>query len=339
MPDDKRLQDELLQIYRLMYRSRAFQSKLLELRKEGLIKGGLYLEPGEEGISIGCCLGLNEEDVINPYYRGEGVCLQIRGVLTRELMSWWLGKKGETCEVRSVIPSSCTDIGRGIIGLSDSCLGSNIDISLGAALAFKLQAKPNVALTMFGDGATGRGNFHEALTFASVLKLLMVFVCRNNGWAMSMPTSRGVPVENIAEKASSYGMPGFIVDGNDVTAVRNQVRVAADRARRGMGPSLIEAKTYRLGPHSANDEDNYRSEEEKSEWAQKDPLIRLAQRLKAAGATEEQLRLMRLECELEIEYATEWAMNRPSIQNQEIRAAQSKAVKQMWGGRSRDAHD
>ena len=245
MPDDKRLQDELLQIYRLMYRSRAFQSKLLELRKEGLIKGGLYLEPGEEGISIGCCLGLNEEDVINPYYRGEGVCLQIRGVLTRELMSWWLGKKGETCEVRSVIPSSCTDIGRGIIGLSDSCLGSNIDISLGAALAFKLQAKPNVALTMFGDGATGRGNFHEALTFASVLKLPMVFVCRNNGWAMSMPTSRRVPVENIAERLRHTACPVSLW-----TAMMSQAckpgQACADRARRGMGPSLIERKLIDL---------------------------------------------------------------------------------------------
>ncbi len=331
MSDCRAGKGELAQIYRLMYRSRLFQEKLLELKKQGLLRGSFYPEIGEEAVNIGSLLAMEDGDIIHPYWRGEGVALQLRGLETRELMAWWLGKKGEGGTVRMVAPTSHADIRCGIIGRADGCLGSEMDMSVGAALASKLQKSSRVTLLQIGDGSTNRGNFHEALTFASIFKLPIVFVCRNNGWAMSMPVSRGVPITDIADRASSYGIPGVIVDGNDVLAVREQVRTAVERARRGLGPTLIEAKTYRLGPHSANDEDDYRSAEEKQEWAQKDPLIKLAQCLSAAGADQAELDGIRSECEQEIEDAFEWAMKRPTVPADEILAAQTAVVRTMWG--------
>jgi TPP-dependent pyruvate/acetoin dehydrogenase alpha subunit len=222
-------------------------------------------------------------------------------------------------------------MGRSIVSRADSCVGSELDLATGVALAFKLQKSERVILVTFGDGTSNKGNFHEALTFASVQKLPIVFLCRNNGWAMSMPTSRAVPVENIADRAVSYGIPGVVVDGNDILAVRDAVKEAAERARHGLGPTLIEAKTYRLSPHSAHDEDNYRSKEEKDFWAQKDPLIRFAEQLKDAGIPEEDLERIRTQCNQEVEEAENWALTRPAVTAEEVLSIQQRVVNNMWG--------
>lgn len=324
--------EELLEMYRYMYRSRVFQDRLLELEKRKLVVGDLYLGVGEEAVTIGSCLGLEKDDVICPHFRSEGAWLQVRGVTTRDLMAGWLGRKCEDGSIKQVKPTKWTDMNRSVVVRADSCVGSELDLAAGVALAFKLQKSRRVILVTFGDGTSNKGNFHEALTFASVQKLPVVFLCRNNGWAMSMPASRGVPVKDVANRAVGYGIPGVVVDGNDILAVRDVVKKAADRARQGLGPTLIEAKTYRLSPHSAHDEDDYRPKQEKALWAKRDPLIRFAAQLQDAGITQEELKQIETQCEQEVDDAENWALTRPPITVQEVLSSQQRTVNDMLGG-------
>lgn len=323
---------ELLRVYGQMHLCRTFQNKLADLRKQGLLNAHPYLEVGEEAITFGTCLGLKDTDIIHPYYRGEGAILRLRGGVTvREQMAWWLGRVGEDGTYRMVLPSQWMDVEHGIIGRTDSCLGSEVDVAVGAALAMKLQNLPHVVLTMVGEGATNKGNFHEGLTFSSTLNLPLIMVIRCNEWAMSMPKNETVPIENLSDMSASYGIPAAIVDGNDFLAVRDQVRLAAEEVRATSKPYIIEAKSYRLSPHSSNDEDNYRSDTEKKQWAEKDPLIILADKLRNTGVSEAALIEERAASEQEIESAYQWAITRPVASVSEMLAAQSAVVSKMWG--------
>ena len=185
--------------------------------------------------------------------------------------------------------------------------------AVGIAWAEKLQGGDKIALTSFGDGATSEGDFHEAMNFAAVYNTPTVFLCQNNGYAISLPTAEQTRSTTIAVKAEGYGMPGIRVDGNDVVAIFVAVREAADRARRGEGPSLIEAVTYRLGPHTtADDPTRYRDAAEPIEWEERDPLLRVRRLLeKAGGWTAEWQSEMEANASQAIEDAVEWAESVP----------------------------
>ena len=181
--------------------------------------------------------------------------------------------------------------------------------AVGMAWAEKLKGTRRIALTSFGDGATSEGDFHEAMNFAAVYETPTVFFCQNNGWAISYPTDEQTRTESIAEKADAYGMPGVRVDGNDVVAVLVAVREAAERARAGKGPSLVEAVTYRVGPHTtADDPGRYRDDAEVQMWESRDPLERVRRLLERSGAWDAKWQdYLESEASNRIEAAVTWA--------------------------------
>ncbi|MDP2948257.1 MAG: thiamine pyrophosphate-dependent dehydrogenase E1 component subunit alpha, partial [Chloroflexota bacterium] len=185
--------------------------------------------------------------------------------------------------------------------------------AVGIALASKLRGEKDVTIVYFGDGATSEGDFHEGLNFAAVRRLPVIFFCENNGYAISVPLSKQMAVANVADRAEAYGFPGITVDGNDVVAVYQATKAAVERARRGGGPSLIEARTYRLVPHSSDDDDRrYRSREEVEEWRGKDPLPRLKAYLQLLGAlSHEQDDEIHRRVAREVDDATDFAEQSP----------------------------
>jgi TPP-dependent pyruvate/acetoin dehydrogenase alpha subunit len=186
------------------------------------------------------------------------------------------------------------DLDVGILG-ANGIVGGGIPIAVGAAIGARVKKEDRVTLCFFGDGASNTGSFHESLNLAAVLRLPVVFVCENNRWAVSTPVCYSLPVENVADRAASYGMPGAVADGSDPLAVYEAVREAAARARRGEGPTLVEAKTYRWEGHFRGDPETYRSREEVNDWRQnRDPLRLFAARLKEEGiAGDEDLAVVR----------------------------------------------
>ena len=196
-------------------------------------------------------------------------------------------------------------------------LGTSLSVAVGAALSFSMDreggngAGDRVSLVTFGDGTANRGDFHEAINLAAVWRLPAVFVCQNNCYAISQHVSTYIPGPSIAARAAGYGIPGVAVDGNDALAVHEAVQEAVSRARAGEGPSLIEALTYRLGGHWAEDPSHYRSPEEVAEWRERDPLVLQRRRLLAAGVVEEKLRTLETRVETEIRAAVEEAQQAP----------------------------
>jgi len=200
------------------------------------------------------------------------------------------------------------DMEAGILG-ANGIVGAGIPIAVGAALAAKYRATGQVSLAFFSDGASNTGSFHEAVNLSAVLKLPAIFVCENNQWAVSTSARYSVPIQNIADRAAAYNMPGKTVDGNDVLAVYTAVKEAVDRARNSGGPSLVEAKTYRWEGHYRGDPEVYRSRDEVAEWRkQRDPITRICgYLLKEKVLTEEQLRAIEAEVQEEIEDAVRFA--------------------------------
>jgi 2-oxoisovalerate dehydrogenase E1 component alpha subunit len=190
-----------------------------------------------------------------------------------------------------------------------SCVGTQIPHASGIALATKLRGEPDVTCVSFGEGATSKGDFHEGVNFAAVHKLPVIFFCQNNGYAISERTDRQMAVASVADRAAGYGIPGVSVDGNDALAVLQATREAAERARSGEGPTLIEARTYRLVPHTSDDDDRaYRSREEVEEWRKRDPIDRMRRYLEEQGLLDAKAdEALRQEITREVEEATRYA--------------------------------
>ncbi|HID86681.1 MAG TPA: thiamine pyrophosphate-dependent dehydrogenase E1 component subunit alpha, partial [Anaerolineae bacterium] len=203
------------------------------------------------------------------------------------------------------------DVEAGNLGAT-GVVGDGIPISVGVGLSIKLQKQDKVVLCFFGDGAANTGSFHEALNMASIWKLPVVFLCENNQYAMSTPVKKAFPIENIADRAAAYGMPGVVVDGNDVLAVYKATKEAVERARRGDGPTLIECKTYRWKGHSKSDQQRYRTREEVEAWKKKDPISRFRSMLIKEGViTEEEAERIEREAKETIEEAVRFAQDSP----------------------------
>ena len=326
---DIRLED-LVRMYRIMRLSRAFDARVMELFSQGQTRTMTpHLGPGEEAVSVGAFYGLGEQDVISPHYRGGTASWFVRGLPAVELMAIYLGRR--PTGLGSQLPMAFGhNLKLNVLGAASSNLGGSIEIAVGAALAAKLKATGQVVVCGFGDGTTNRGNFHEGLNLAAVFKLPIVFVCQNNQWAMNTPVQAAVPVRRIAERAASYAFPGITVDGNDVIAVHTAVQAAVDLARGGLGPSLVEAVTYRCAPHSGRDFDQYRSEEERQAWRAKCPIDRLGRRLQELGVSAEELQRITGEVGAEIASAVTEAQRRPIWTPEQKQARQLEIYREIY---------
>lgn len=264
--------EDLLNIFCYMLEGRMIEQAIVKAR------GGFHTCLGEEAVIVGAFYKLRKDDVIAPHYRGSVIASYVRGVSLRSLLAEIMGKQtGYSCgRFRGDV---CGPVELKIIGMFSGALGSNIAPGTGAALAAKFKQTDNVVVITFGDGTSNLGDFHEAINLASVLKLPAIFLCQNNQYAVSMPVSKAMCCVSIADRAVGYGIPGIEVDGNDVEAVHEVVQVAARRAREGAGPTLIDAKTYRVLGHFAADPALYRPAEEVEEWKKKDPIGRLQMKL------------------------------------------------------------
>lgn len=238
---------------------------------------------GHEAAQVGAAFALKKgHDWVHPYYRDMALVLAL-GMSPRDLMLGLYGKQGEPSSGARQMPSHFGYRSLKIVSGS-SPVATQIPQAAGIAFAIQYKGTDEVVLTCFGEGSTAEGDFHEGLNWAGIHKLPVIFFCQNNQYAISVPAHKEMPVENVADRAVAYGMPGIVVDGNDALEVYRAIKDAVDRARRGEGATLVEAKTYRLVPHSSDDDDRtYRSREEVEEWKAKDPLLRMRQYLESIG--------------------------------------------------------
>lgn len=266
----------LLEMFRRMTLIREFELRAIEERHQGLIPGFIHSCVGQEATAVGACLALEEGDVITSTHRGHGHLIA-KGGDPRYMMAELAARQPGYCLGRGG-SLHISDFRLGILG-ANGIVGAGIPIAAGAALAFALRKEPRVALAFFGDGAINEGAFHETANQAGVWKLPVIFFCENNLYGEGTAQHRSTPIRDLAQRAAAYGFPGEIVDGNDVIAVYQAVRRAAKRARNGDGPTLIEAKTYRLRGHYEGDPQVYRSVEEVNVWKTRDPIPRFRSRL------------------------------------------------------------
>jgi pyruvate dehydrogenase E1 component alpha subunit len=261
------------------------------LHKQSNIAGGYFSQLGHEAISVGAGLALGPDDVVAPMHRDLGTYL-LRGITPERLMAQYFGRAAGVSGGRDGNTHGCGDLSLGIIGYV-SMLPASMPVTVGAAHAFKIKREARVAMTFFGDGSSSEGLCHETLNWAAVFQLPAVFVCENNQFAYSTPLAHQMRIGNIAERAAGYGMPGLIVDGNDIEAVYEATCRAIERAREGGGPTLIECKTMRMRGHAIHDNMAYVPPELLDEWRKRDPISRFAAVLRERGllddAREQQL--------------------------------------------------
>src|SRR6185369_11273704 len=272
--------DELRRLFRAITLQRILDDRMMRLQRVGRI--GFYLSCiGEEAAVYGTAHALRDSDWILTAYRETGAALY-RGYSLRIFMCQMFGNAEDPVKGRQM-PVHHTARKWNFVSIS-SPVGSQIPHAVGAAWAAKLSKKDDVAVGFFGEGATSTPTFHVSANFAAIYKVPVVLICRNNGWAISVPRSVQTASPTFAQKAVAYGMPGVLVDGNDILAMIHVVGEAAARARRGEGATLIEAITYRRGAHSTSDNpDAYRDPNEPKEWEARDPLHRLRGYMQARG--------------------------------------------------------
>lgn len=276
--------DDLKKMMRTMLMVRLIDERLLRFQRQGRI--GFYLTAtGEEATHVGPSYALRPDDWIYSSYREIGAAFY-RGYPLRSFLNQMFGNAEDPVKGRQM-PVHHSVRALNFVSIS-SPVGTQIPQAVGIAMAAKMQGKPDVALVYFGDGATSTGAFHVACNQAAVSKAPCLFLCRNNGWAISVPRSVQTASATFAQKAVAYGMPGVLVDGNDVLALAHVTSEAAARARQGLGPTLIEARTYRRGAHSSSDDPSvYRDPSEAEEWGGHDPLVRFRKYLVRKGAWSE----------------------------------------------------
>jgi len=253
-----------------MVEIRLFEEKIGELFLAGEVPGFVHVYVGEEAIAVGVCANLTQQDYITSTHRGHGHCIA-KGADIRPMMGEIFGKKTGYCKGKGG-SMHIADFAIGMLG-ANGVVGGGYTLAVGAALAAKMRKTGQVAVCFFGDGASNRGTFHEALNMACVWNLPAVFVCEMNEWASTTPYHTTTAVKDVSKRAAGYGIPGVIVNGNDVFEVYEASKAAIERARNGQGPTLIEAKTYRIKGHFVGDPETYRTKEEvKERFTKNDPL-------------------------------------------------------------------
>jgi len=250
---------------------REFEDRVSSLDKQGKIHGGVYSGKGQEAVVVGVCHALRADDWIFPLHRDLGSFL-VKGADPNRLMAQIFGRRDGFSKGKDSFLHG-GDFSHGIFGAT-SMLGSTLPVAVGTAYKFRIRREDRVAVAFFGEGASSRGDVHEAMNFAGIYKLPVVFLCENNFYAYSTPNELQFAVEDVADRAAGYGFRGDVCAGNDLHSVMLSARKAIDRARGGEGPTFLECKTYRYHGHSEHDRATYRSEEELITWESRDPIER-----------------------------------------------------------------
>ena len=243
-----------------------------KLYRQGLIVGGVYVGRGQEAIGVGTSVLAGPDDVLSPTHRDLGIFL-VRGMSPRTILAQYMGRgTGPTRGRDGNMHMPALDLG--VIGFISS-MAAVMPVAVGVALAKRYKGQPGAVFSYFGDGATSRGDWHEAINLAAVQKLPMIYVCNNNQYAYSTPLELQMPVKNVADRGAAYAMPAEVVDGNDIIAVYQAGQRALQHAQAGKGPAMIECKTFRMTGHSAHDPAEYVPKSMFEEWAKKCPITRL----------------------------------------------------------------
>jgi len=293
-----------------MVLARTFDEGMVSLWKQGRGLGGTFSQRGHEAVSVGSAYALKPEDIIAPMHRDIGAYF-LRGLTPRRVFGNLLGKVTGVSGGRDANIHGMGDLSLNIVGYI-SHIPMSMPITLGVAMSLKLRNEAKVAMTYVGDGGSNAGLWHETLNMAALYKVPYVLIVENNQYAYSTHVSDQMPIEDIADRASGYNMPGTIVDGNDVEAVYAATCEAVDRARQGGGPSLIEAKTMRMLGHAIHDGAEYVPRELLAKWEKKDPIARYQGKLLAEGVADmEELDEIRQRAAVEIEDAIEFAESSP----------------------------
>lgn len=297
--------DHRVGLYQTMCELRQFESRASDLYLENYVKGASHLSIGQEAIAAGVAAAMRRDDWTFATYRGHAHTLA-RGVPMAPVFAELMGRASGLMAGKGG-SMHLTSVAHGVMG-SYAIVGAHLPVACGAAWSAQYRGTDQVAVAFFGDGSTNIGSFHEALNFAAVWHLPVIFVCENNLWMEYTRTSEMTAVEfPAADRAAAYGLERLIVDGNDADDVYAVSARAIALARSGAGPSLIEAQTYRHGGHSRSDPGKYRPDGEVAQWLAKDPLPRYRERLLAAGVSEGALRDIELAVERSVERATEEA--------------------------------
>jgi len=300
-----------LDLHRRMVRIRLFEEAAGKLAEAARLPGFLHLYVGQEAVAAGVCANLNDDDPITSTHRGHGHLVAKGGDFNR-MMAELMAKSTGYCKGKGG-SMHISDMDLGMLG-ANGIVGAGSPIAVGAAFAAKYRGRGQVAVAFFGDGATNIGAFHEAANMACALHLPIVFACENNEYGEFTPRSKTMAINDVVERAAGYGMPGVIVDGMDVVAVYEVAAEAVGRARRGEGPSFIEAKTYRFYNHHGiqNLGLKYRSDEEVADWKARDPITTLEQQMIDSGsATAADFEEVWGELRADIEAAIEFAESSP----------------------------
>ncbi len=298
--------DLKVHLLRRMMEIRAFEDKVFELLSRDVLKGASHVYAGQEAVAVGACSAIGEKDYITSTHRGHGHSVAM-GCDLKLMMAELCGKATGYCKGRggSMHIADVRNRNLGATGI----VGGNLPVATGAALAAKMKGEDSVVLCFFGDGAANEGSFHESLNMAGRWKLPVIFICENNLYGMSVSVKVACAVEDIGGRARGYSMPGAIVDGQNVLEMRAAVQEAIERARKGEGPTLIEAKTYRYRGHSRSDGRKYRTREEEEYWHGRDPIDLFAEGLVDEGTmTEDEVEALRSEVEQSLEEAERFAV-------------------------------
>jgi TPP-dependent pyruvate/acetoin dehydrogenase alpha subunit len=301
--------EQMLELYRYLKLTRLVEERLVNLYRQTKVVGGVFRSLGQEATAVGTAYALKPQDFITPLIRDLGAVL-VKGIRPREIFAQYMAKAWGPSEGRD-LNIHFGNLEKGFIG-PISHLGDMIPVMTGIVLAARMQKKESVAVAYIGDGGMSTGAFHEGLNFAAVQRLPLIVVAEHNWYAYSTPTSKQTAVKHLAEKAAGYGIPGHIVDGNDVVACYEVMRRAAEFARGGGGAVLIEAKTYRRKGHAEHDDQRYLPEGEIEMWEKRDPVDRFARHLLSSGvATQEKLDEIVADVKREIEEDSAWAESSP----------------------------
>lgn len=262
-------EETMLGLYENLLRTRLVDERFRKLYRQGRFVGTYYSAVGQEATTVGPTYGLRDEDIIAPSHRELGAAIT-KGVPLLEIIAHNFARKNSPDKGKTH-PCHYSSREKGVMVAASTLAGQTV-VGTGCAMAFKIMKKDNVVLAFFGEGATSRGGWHEALNYAGVHKLPIVYICQNNLWAESVPATMQAGIKDFSDRAKAYGFPGITIDGNDVYEVYQNSAEAIERARKGKGPTLIECKTYRLYGHSEIDPADYRTDQEIEDWRQKDPV-------------------------------------------------------------------
>ena len=295
-------------MYKVMKRIREFETTAMSRFAEGKIPGFVHLYLGEEAVGTGVCQNLRDDDFITSTHRGHGHIIAKGGDL-KFMMAELFGKITGYCKGKGG-SMHIADASKGILG-ANGIVGAGHNIAVGAGLSAKLRKTDQVCVCFFGDGSTNQGTFHESLNLASIWKLPVVFVCENNYYGISMSQAKHQAIKDIADRAGSYGIPGVSIDGNDIMAIYEASKEAIARARKGLGPTLIECKTYRHRGHFEGDPATYKPADEQKAWLEKDPIPRFKEFLSKNVLQADEIAKIDAEVAKEIEEAVRFADESP----------------------------